>query len=94
MCKTTNKKLVANNTFVASLYDQLLRENDKNISDAYNDAIVWIAELQLQINKLNNGVSSGYLRTDTSPLKWKSKTVVPAVDAGDAWVRTGVSGDG
>jgi hypothetical protein len=94
MCKNTNKKLVQNNNLVGGIYDKILIENESNLSDAYSDACVWIAELQLQINKLKGNVSSGFLRTDTSPLKWKSKTIVPAVDAGDAWVRTGVSGDG
>lgn len=91
MCKNTNKKLVANNNLVGSIYDKILSENELNLSDAYNDACVWIAELQLQIENINKKVSSGYVRTDTTKIKWKSRNVVPAVDAGDSWLKTGVS---
>jgi hypothetical protein len=91
MCKITNKKIVAENSFVGSIHNQLLNQNDKNLNDALNDAVLWIAELQLQIDTLKGKVSSGYVRHDTSKIKRKSKNVVPAVDAGDAWVRTGIS---
>jgi hypothetical protein len=89
MCKNTNKKLVQNNNLVGGIHDKILIENESNLSDAYNDACVWIAELQLQIDTLKAKVSSGYVRHDTSKIKWKSKSMVPAVDAGDSWIDTG-----
>lgn len=91
MCKITNKKIVTEDTFVRSLHHQLLNQNDKNINDALNDAVVWIAELQLQVDALKSKVSSGFIRTDTSSLRWKSKDNVPAVDAGDDWIKTGAT---
>jgi len=94
MCKITNQKLVENNALVGSIYTKILDENNKNILDAYNDACVWISELKLQIDNLNKSISSGFVRTDTSKLNWKSKMAVTPVDAGDALIRTGVSDDG
>jgi len=91
MCKNTNQKLVQSHKLVNSIHDKILIENKSDIKDAYNDACVWIAELQLQIENMRKGISSGYLRTDTSPLKWKSKNIVAPVDAGDAWVKTGAT---
>ena len=89
MCKNTNKKLVLNNNLVSGIHDRILIENESNLSDAYNDACVWIAELQLQLDSIKGKVSSGFVRHDTSKLKWNPKRTVAPVDAGDAWVKTG-----
>jgi len=89
MCKITNQKLVQNSNLVGSIYNQILNENKENLQDAYNDACVWIAELKLQVDNMRKGISSGYIRTDTSKITWKSKSVVGPVDSGDDWIQTG-----
>jgi hypothetical protein len=94
MCKNTNQKLVQNHKLVNSIHDKILIENKSDLSDAYTDACVWIAELQLQIDKMNKIVSSGYVRTDTSKIKWQPKNVVAPVDSADAWIRTGATDGG
>lgn len=89
MCKTKNQMLLQTNEFVGAIHDQLLDENKLHLADAFNDACVWIAELQLQVNKLEKCTSSGYVRTDTSKIHKMMKSPFIAVDNGDAWLRTG-----
>jgi len=76
---------------VGGIHDSLLNCNERNLSDAFNDACVWIAELKLELERAEKSISSGFVRTDTTKIKWKSKHTVPAVDAGDAWIKTGVT---
>lgn len=89
MCKTKNAILFQTNDLVSGIHDKILDDNKMNLADAYMDAVVWVAELQLQLNKLNNSVSSGYIRTDTSKIKKTIKQPFIAVDGGDSWLRTG-----
>lgn len=60
--KQLNQKLLSENELVGEIHDRLLDDNDLSLSDAYNDACVWIAELYLEIEKLQQTASSGYAR--------------------------------
>lgn len=91
MCKTKNKILFQNNDFVSGIHDKILDDNKMDLADAYMDSVVWIAELMLQVEKLQNSVSSGYVRTDTTKIQRKMKAPIVPVDGGDAWLRTGKS---
>ena len=89
MCKKTNQILFQTNDYVSGLHDSLLDANKMNLADAFMDSVVWIAELQLQINKLKQGVSSGYVRTDTTNIKKEIRQPFTAIDGGDSWLKTG-----
>lgn len=91
MCRTKNQMLLQTNELVGSIHDQILDENNLHLADSFNDACVWIAELTLQLKRLENSVSSGYVRTDTSKIQRQSKKPFSPVDGGDAWLRTGKS---
>lgn len=89
MCKTKNQLLFQTNDFVSGLHDKLLDDNAMNLADAFMDSVVWIAELQLQLNKLQNSVSAGYVRTNTTDRIRAIKPPFSAVDGGDRWLQTG-----
>lgn len=89
MCKTKNTILYQTNDYVSGLHDSLLDANKMNLADAFMDSVIWIAELQLQIDALKRGVSSGYVRTDTSNIRKEIKQPFLAVDNGDSWLKTG-----
>ena len=75
------------NEFVGGLHDALLDANDLDLADAFNDAVVWIAELQLELTNLRKGLSSGYVRTDTTKIVKPPKITVTPVDDGDDWLK-------
>lgn len=89
MCRTKNKILFQNNDFVSGIHDKILDDNKMDLADAYMDSVIWIAELTLQLEKLQNSVSSGYVRTDTTKIKRTSKQPFVPVDNGDSWLKTG-----
>ena len=92
MSRKEIQKITQTNELVKGIHDALL---DRNIgmSDAFNDACAWIAELHLQVKKIENSVSLGYIRENTSDIKWKSKLHTIPVDDGDAWISTGIGHD-
>lgn len=87
MTAKENQKLLATNDLVGGIHDALLDGNGCNLADAFNDACVWIAELQLQIRKAEKGISAGFVRTDTSNFKLPAKVQIIPVDDGDRWVK-------
>ena len=78
--------LVETNDLVGGIHDSLL-DNNLGLADAFNDACAWIAELHLELERANRGVSAGYVRTDMSGVRWKPKTIAAPVDDADAWIR-------
>ncbi len=87
MCKKTNQQLVISNDLVGSIHDQLLDRNDLSLADAYNDAVCWIAELHLELQAAKKGLSSGFVRTDTTKIVKEPKVTVMPVDNGDEWLK-------
>jgi hypothetical protein len=87
MCKKENQKLVITNPLVGGIHDELLDRNDLNLADAYNDAVCWVAELHLEIQMLKRGLSSGFVRTDTTKIIKEPKITVMPVDDGDEWLK-------
>ncbi len=81
-------KLHQTNDLVGGIHDALLDKN-LDLADAYDDAVCWIAELYLQLQKAERGVSAGYVRTDTSKFVRKPKYIPQPVDNGDSWVNGG-----
>jgi len=86
MSRKEIRKLHETNELVGGIHDALLDKN-LDLSDAYDDAVCWIAELYLQLEATRRGVSSGYVRTDTREIVRKPKYVPAPVDDADAWVR-------
>jgi hypothetical protein len=86
MSRKEIRKLHETNDLVGSIHDALLDKN-LDLTDAYDDAVCWIAELYLQLQKAQRGVSSGYIRTDTREIVRKPKYVPAPVDDADAWVK-------
>lgn len=86
MSRRENQRLIETNELVGGIHDALL---DSNIclADAFNDACAWIAELHLQLQKAEKGVSAGYVRTDTSKFALPRKVQMIPVDDGDRWVK-------
>jgi hypothetical protein len=87
MCKKTNQKLVSTHPLVGGIHDELLDRNDLNLADAYNDAVCWIAELHLELQAAKKGLSSGFVRTDTTKIIKEPKVTVMPVDNGDEWLK-------
>lgn len=90
MSRKHNEALIASNPFVGALHDTLLDSN-LSVAEAFEDAVCWLAEIyaqnQLLARQIELGTSSGFLRKDTSNLRWKPKQAATPVDDGDAWVR-------
>lgn len=82
------QRIVETNDLVRGIHNRLL-ETNLSIQEAYQDACVWIGELYLALQAAERSVSSGYIRANTSHLRWQSKNRVNAVDDGDAWISTG-----
>lgn len=88
MSRKEIQKLHQTNELVGGIHDGLLDTN-LGLAEAFDDACVWIAELHLALQVAQSGVSSGYVRTDTTNFARKPKYIPAPVDNGDAWVKFG-----
>jgi hypothetical protein len=88
MSRKEISKLHQTNELVGGIHDGLLDSN-LGLAEAFDDACVWIAELHLQLQKAERGVSAGYVRTDTSKFVRPPKYIPQPVDNGDSWVNLG-----
>lgn len=61
-----NQALLHQNELVGEIHDVILDNNNLDLALAYNDACVWIAELHLEIEKIQKTASSGFLRRKPS----------------------------
>lgn len=86
MSRKEIQKLHQTNELVGGIHDSLL-DNNLGLAEAFDDACAWIAELHLQIQAAQRGISSGYVRTDTRELVRKPKYILAPVDDADAWIR-------
>jgi hypothetical protein len=82
------KQVTKNHLFVSNIYDQLLK-GSLDVAEAYSKACVAIYELDAELNELRSKISAGYVRADTSHIKWQSKHIPQPVDNGDEWITTG-----
>lgn len=94
MTRNEKRNLICHNWLAGEIHDALFDENNRDLASAYDDAILWIAELHLQVQALQHQTSAGFLRRDTSaltnlhpPIKFPP----PPVDDG-SWVTTGKVG--
>ena len=88
MSEKVNRRLVGSNDLVRGIHSRLLEANT-GIQEAYADACVWIGELYLALEAAERSVSAGYVRTNTTDLKWQADKSINPVDDGDAWIATG-----
>lgn len=72
---------------IAKIHRELL-DSSLNVAEAYKKACVAIYELNTQVFESQKKISAGFIRANTSHLKWKSKNDVDPVDDGE-WVKTG-----
>lgn len=73
---------------IIKIHDELF-DTSLSLAEAYNKACIAIYELSSQVLELKSNTSAGYMRHNTSHLKWKSKSNVDPVDD-DEWIKTGV----
>ena len=90
MVREQVKEVSDNHLYVSSIYNQLLKSS-LDLTEAYSKACVAIYELDAELKELRSKISAGYVRADTSHIKWKSKSTPQPVDGGDEWIATGVS---
>jgi hypothetical protein len=57
-----NQYLVMHDEMVSEIHDNLLDDNNQDIAHAFNQACSTIAELYRELEKLEKGVSAGYVR--------------------------------
>ena len=74
---------------IAKIHKDFL-ESSLDIADAYKKACVAIYELNAQVIESQRKVSSGFIRANTSHLKWRSQKDIDPVDDGE-WLKTGAS---
>jgi hypothetical protein len=72
---------------IARLHKEML-DSSLDVYEAYKKACVAIYELNAQVVESQKKVSAGFVRANTSHLKWKSKDDVNPVDDGE-WLKTG-----
>ena len=82
------KQLTKNHLYVSYIHDQLLKSS-LDLTEAYSKACVAIYELDAELKELRSKISAGYVRADTSHMKWQSKHIPQPVDNGDEWITTG-----
>ena len=59
---TKNRQIIQENDLASDIHDRLLDDNNLDLAAAFDEAVVWIAELYLEVEKINNHASSGFLR--------------------------------
>ena len=57
-----NRQIIQENELASDIHDRLLDDNNLDLAAAFDEAVVWIAELYLEVEKINNHASSGFLR--------------------------------
>jgi hypothetical protein len=57
-----NQSLVMHDEMVSEIHDNLLDDNNQDLAHAFNQACSTIAELYKEIERLEKGVSAGYVR--------------------------------
>jgi len=72
---------------IAKLHKEML-ESSLDIAEAYKKACVAIYELNAQVVESQKKISAGFVRANTSHLKWNTKKETIAVDDGE-WLKTG-----
>jgi hypothetical protein len=90
MIRKEVQALIANHPTCQTIHDQLVTTS-LDLGEAFDKAIVCIYELDAELEELRKRISAGYVRADTTHIKWKSKTTPQPVDGGDDWIATGVS---
>ena len=88
MSEVKSRQLVEASDLAKGIHSRLLEANT-GIQGAYDDACVWIGELYLALEAAERSVSAGYVRTNTTHLKWQADNSINPVDDGDAWIATG-----
>ena len=76
------QKLLLSNDLVGRIHDELLDANGCDVVEAFEQAVCWIARLETECSALKSQASAGYLRRNTSHLKWTPKTPHVPVDGG------------
>jgi hypothetical protein len=79
-------EVVNSHPVISEIHDELF-DSSISLAEAYNKACIAIYELSSQVSELQGNISAGYMRHNTSHLRWKSKTIPNPVDEGDAWVK-------
>jgi hypothetical protein len=67
---------------------EALREHDYNASAALAEVAFWMAQVEAQRAKAQSATSAGFLRRNTSHLKWQPDAPIVPVDD-DSWIETG-----
>jgi len=67
---------------------EALREHDYNASEALAEVSFWLAQVEAQRDKAQSATSAGFLRRNTSHLKWQPDAPFAPVDD-EAWIETG-----
>ena len=57
-----NQSLVMHDEMVSEIHDNLLDDNNQDLAHAFNQACSIIAELYKELDRLERGVSAGYVR--------------------------------
>jgi hypothetical protein len=57
-----NRQIIQENNLASDIHDRILDDNNLNLAAAFDDAVVWIAELYLELEQIKKTSSSGYLR--------------------------------
>jgi hypothetical protein len=57
-----NRQIIQENNLASDIHDRIFDDNDRNLAAAFDDAVVWIAELYLELEQIKKTSSSGYLR--------------------------------
>lgn len=67
---------------------EAMREHDFNASAALSEVAFWMAQVEAQRSAAQSKASAGFLRRNTSHLKWKPDAPFAPVDD-DSWIATG-----
>ncbi len=57
-----NRQIIQENNLVSEIHDRILDDNNNDIAAAFDDAVVWIGELYLEIERTKKSSSNGFLR--------------------------------
>jgi hypothetical protein len=57
-----NRKIILENNLASDIHDRILDDNNMDLAAAFDDAVVWIAELYLDLESVKKHSSSGFIR--------------------------------
>ena len=57
-----NRQIIQENNLVSEIHDRILDDNNNDVAAAFDDAVVWIGELYLEIERTKKSFSNGFLR--------------------------------